>query len=85
MVLRLVFAKSTEDEFNKLTPFECGFEAFNSARIPFSMKFYIVVIVFLIFDVEIAVLLPAPLVLRVFDIYFRFILFTVICLLIGGV
>nr|WQF69093.1 NADH dehydrogenase subunit 3 [Amblyomma auricularium] len=44
----------------KLSPFECGFDPFSLSRVPFSLKFFFIGIVFLVFDVEIIVILPFP-------------------------
>jgi NADH-quinone oxidoreductase subunit A len=47
----------------KQSPYECGFEAFENARIKFDVRFYLVAILFIIFDLEIAFLFPWAVVL----------------------
>jgi len=47
----------------KLSPYECGFEAFEDARTKFDVRYYLVAILFIIFDLEIAFFIPWALVL----------------------
>jgi NADH-quinone oxidoreductase subunit A len=42
----------------KLSPYECGFEAFDDSRMKFDVRYYLVAILFIIFDLEIAFLFP---------------------------
>ncbi len=52
--------KPTEE---KLSPYECGFEAFEDARMKFDVRYYLVAILFILFDLEIAFLFPWAIVL----------------------
>jgi NADH-quinone oxidoreductase subunit A len=49
---------------DKLAPYECGFEAFEDARMKFDVRYYLVAILFIIFDLEIAFLFPWAISLR---------------------
>ncbi|MEK7737855.1 MAG: NADH-quinone oxidoreductase subunit A [Pseudomonadota bacterium] len=42
----------------KLSPYECGFEAFEDARMKFDVRYYLIAIIFILFDLEIAFLFP---------------------------
>jgi|TARA_B100001750_G_C15453269_1_gene570144 NADH-quinone oxidoreductase subunit A len=52
-----LFAKQNPNT-EKLSPYECGFEAFDNARGKFDVRFYLVALLFIIFDLEVAFLFP---------------------------
>lgn len=55
----LVATFKTTSDAEKSSPFECGFDPRGGRRIPFCLKFFLVRIIFLVFDVEVTLLLPA--------------------------
>ena len=57
IVINYIASPSNPDP-EKLSAYECGFEAFDNARIEFDVRFYLVAILFIIFDLEIAFLFP---------------------------
>src|SRR5678809_768003 len=57
MVLGRLLGPNRPDP-EKLSPYECGFEAFEDARMKFDVRFYVVAILFILFDLEIAFLFP---------------------------
>jgi NADH-quinone oxidoreductase subunit A len=57
VVLGAIFGPHRPDP-EKLSPYECGFEAFEDARMKFDVRYYLVAILFILFDLEIAFLFP---------------------------
>jgi NADH-quinone oxidoreductase subunit A len=53
----------------KLSPYECGFEAFEDARMKFDVRYYLVAILFILFDLEIAFLFPWAVVLNEIGVF----------------
>ncbi|MEJ2141443.1 MAG: NADH-quinone oxidoreductase subunit A [Gammaproteobacteria bacterium] len=62
ITLGFILAPNRPDS-EKLSPYECGFEAFEDSRMKFDVRYYLVAILFIIFDLEIAFLFPWAIVL----------------------
>ena len=63
IALGFVLAPHRPDS-EKLSPYECGFEAFEDSRMKFDVRYYLVAILFILFDLEIAFLFPWAVVLK---------------------
>ncbi len=63
MVAGFILAPHRPDS-EKLSPYECGFEAFEDARMKFDVRYYLIAILFILFDLEIAFLFPWAVVLE---------------------
>ncbi len=67
MAGRLLAPNKPDSE--KLSPYECGFEAFEDARMKFDVRYYLVAILFILFDLEIAFLFPWAVVLEEIGVF----------------
>lgn len=84
-IITIILSTRSMNDREKSSPFECGFDPMNTARVPFSLHFFLLTIIFLIFDLEIILLFPLPFILYFFSIYSIFVLTIFFLILLIGV
>nr|AML26313.1 NADH dehydrogenase subunit 3 [Hydrophilidae sp. BMNH 1274335] len=85
MMLASILSKKTSSDREKNSPFECGFDPKSNSRMPFSLQFFLIAVIFLIFDVEITLLIPFILTMKMVKISnYMLTLFIFLCVLIIG-
>nr|UFR82909.1 NADH dehydrogenase subunit 3 [Protaetia speciosa jousselini] len=85
MMISFTISKKSFMDREKASPFECGFDPKSSSRMPFSLQFFLIAVIFLIFDVEITLLIPLILTIKLcnFISYYTILITFIIILLVG--
>jgi NADH:ubiquinone oxidoreductase subunit 3 (subunit A) len=84
VILSVIFELQEKSNLEKLTPYECGFSPFNATRDTYNIHFYVVAVLFLVFDVEITLLFPIMFSITVFNSFIFWNIFLLLVILFFG-
>nr|QBG38567.1 NADH dehydrogenase subunit 3 [Acropyga butteli] len=84
MIINLIFSMKLQKMREKMSPFECGFDPLTTSRMPFSIQFFMISLIFLIFDIEITLLIPLIYMMFFFNKMMIFTSFSFLLILILG-
>nr|YP_010426345.1 NADH dehydrogenase subunit 3 [Neucentropus mandjuricus]USL48460.1 NADH dehydrogenase subunit 3 [Neucentropus mandjuricus] len=68
IMMSIIISMNKKINMNQMSPFECGFQPISNNRSPFSMHFYMMTILFLIFDIEITIIIPFLMIMKMCSI-----------------
>nr|YP_010585919.1 NADH dehydrogenase subunit 3 [Lepidostoma longipilosum]UZZ43642.1 NADH dehydrogenase subunit 3 [Lepidostoma longipilosum] len=76
MFLSLLISKKSFNDQEKLSAFECGFDSQSTPRMNFSLHFFLILIIFLIFDIEITLIIPMISMIKLYNTFNWFMIST---------
>lgn len=67
LIFSLLISYHRIETHEKSSVYECGFDPVSSARLPFSLRFFLLAVIFLVFDIEIVLLMSSPLTIKIIN------------------